>query len=307
MDLVFFGTGDIALPTLRHLLVHPRHKLRAVITQPDKPAGRQLILTPPETKKLALEHGVPVHQPERIRSFLPELAAIPADVYVVMAYGQILPKALLEMPRVACINLHASLLPRHRGAAPIQAAILAGEAESGITVMYIDVGLDSGDILLEKRLPLDPQETGGTLHDKLALLGPDALEEALTVLEAGHAPRLPQDHASATHQGKLTRESGILDWSQPAVDLERRIRAFDPWPGTATRMPNGKVLKVFPPVEILPTSGEPGSVLSAGADGLVIACGSGALRLGQVQAEGKKRMAARDYLSGNSLGEGRFS
>jgi methionyl-tRNA formyltransferase len=256
---------------------------------------------------LALDHGVPVHQPERIRQFLPELAAIPADVYVVMAYGQILPKALLEMPRVACINLHASLLPRHRGAAPIQAAILAGDAESGMTVMYIDVGLDSGDILLEKRIPLDPQETGGTLHDKLALLAPEALEEALTALESGQAARVVQDHAIATHQGKLTRESGLLDWNQPAVELERRIRAFDPWPGTSTRMPTGKVLKIFPPVEILSAPGEPGSVLSAGSEGLVIACGTGALRICQVQAEGKKRMAARDYLAGNSLGDGRFS
>ena len=199
LKLVYLGSGDIGLPTLRALLAS-RHELLAVVTQPDRPVGRHQMLTAGPIKALALAAGVPVLQPERIRrpEAVETMRALGADVFVVFAYGQILPRAVLDAPREACLNLHASLLPRHRGAAPIQAAVLAGDAESGLTVMYMDEGLDTGDALLEKRFGLSPDETGGSLHDRLAEIAPDALFEALDLLASGNAPRRPQDPTLAT-------------------------------------------------------------------------------------------------------------
>ena len=189
MRILYIGTGDIGLPALRSLLDDPAHTVCAVICQPDKPVGRKQILTPPATKVLALERGVPVHQPARIRHAGELIASLQPDLAVVMAYGQILPQAILDLPPLGCLNLHASLLPQHRGAAPIQAAILAGDAETGITVMYMDAGLDTGDALLMERLTIRPDETGGTLHDRLAELSPAALGKALALIAAGTAPR----------------------------------------------------------------------------------------------------------------------
>ena len=244
MKLVYLGSGDIGLPTLRALLAS-RHELLAVVTQPDRPVGRHQILTAGPIKALALAADIPVLQPERIRrpEAVEAMRALGADVFVVFAYGQILPKSVLDAPRVACLNLHASLLPRHRGAAPIQAAILAGDAESGLTVMYMDEGLDTGDALLERRFPLAPDETGGSLHDRLAELAPGALAEALDALAAGTAPRRPQDPALATHAPKLGRQSGRIDWTRDAVSLARLVRAMNPWPGAFTTLPvDGRAL-----------------------------------------------------------------
>ena len=307
MRIIYMGTGEIGVPVLRSLLTGGRHEVCGVICQPDKPVGRKQVLTPPATKVLAEAHGVPVFQPRRIRGEAEMVRSLGADVAVVMAYGQILPRDVLEAPRLGCLNLHASLLPRHRGAAPIQAAILSGDGESGVTVMYMDEGLDTGDILLQERLTLAEAETGGTLHDRLAGISPGALERALDLLAAGMAPRIPQDASLATHTGKLERVHGVLDWSQPAVELARRIRAFDPWPGTSTQLPDGSQLKVFPPVEANPESSgcvPAGTVLSAGADGILIACGDGTLRLHELQAEGRKRMAAGPFLAGRPLRAG---
>ena len=256
MRIVFLGTGDIALPTLRALIADPHHAVVGVVTQPDKPVGRKQVITPPEIKTLALSHGIPVEQPERIRkkAALATIAAWNPEVIVVMAYGQILPKALLDMPSVACLNLHASLLPRHRGAAPVQAAIRDGDAQSGITVMHIAEGLDTGDMVLQHAFDLAPDETGQSLHDRLAACAPKALSEALELLESGNAPRTIQDERHMTHTGKLTRDDGILDWSKPAGELERLIRAYHPWPGTlAFFEENGtkRRLKVFPPVSVM--------------------------------------------------------
>jgi methionyl-tRNA formyltransferase len=248
-----------------------------------------------------------VHQPRRIRTETGLVAGLQPDIAVVMAYGQILPRTVLEVPPLGCLNLHASLLPKHRGAAPIQAVILAGDAESGITVMYMDEGLDTGDILLTERLTLSPDETGGSLHDRLALLAPAALARALELVAAGKAPRTPQDASAMTHTGKLERAHGILTWEESAENLARRVHAFDPWPGTSTTMPDGSTVKIFPPVEALETSGgcaPAGSVLSAGAEGVLVACGSGALRLHQLQAEGRKRLDAAAFLSGRPLAAG---
>ena len=305
MRTLYIGTGEIGLPTLRALLAE--HEVCGVICQPDKPVGRKLVLTPPPTKLLALEHGVPVFQPRRIRHEAALVAELQPDVAVVMAYGQILPKAVLDAPRLGCLNLHASLLPKYRGAAPIQAAILAGDAESGITVMHMDEGLDTGDILLEEKLSLTEQETGGSLHDRLAELAPAALLRALQLLEAGTAPRVPQDAARASHVGKLERAAGVIAWSEPAAMIERRVRAFDPWPGTSTTLPDGAMVKIFPPVEVCegaPGCAPPGSVMSADARGIVIACGDGMLRVHSLQAEGRKRMEAGAFLAGKPLSAG---
>ena len=307
MRILYIGTGTIGLPALRSLLADTAHEVCGVICQPDKPVGRKQVLTPPATKVMAIEGGVAVFQPRRIRTEAALVESLKADVAIVMAYGQILPRAVLDAPRAGCLNLHASLLPRHRGAAPIQAAILAGDTETGLTVMYMDEGLDTGDILLTEKLTLAPDETGGTLHDRLADLAPVTLRRALKLLADGTAPRVPQDAAAVTHTGKLNRADGIIAWSQPAEEIARRIRAFDPWPGTNTTRPDGSLLKIFPPAEALESSGgcaPPGSILSAGPGGILIACKSGTLRVSQLQAEGRKRMDAAAFLAGRPLHAG---
>jgi methionyl-tRNA formyltransferase len=309
MKIVFLGTGDIGLPSLRYLLGNVDHQVVGVITQPDKPVGRKLELTSPAVKVIAQEAGVSVFQPEKIRDFVEPLRALEADLFVVVAYGQLLTQAVLELPKLACINLHASLLPKHRGASPIQAAILAGDATTAMTVMFVALGLDSGDVLLAEEIPISPQETGGSLHDRLAAIGPVALARALPLLATGNPPRTPQDPTLVTHCRKLLRAHGIMDWTMPAVELERRLRAFDPWPGTSTQLPlpdgSRKLLKLFPPVELLDLTGEPGTILAAGADeGLVIACGSGALKFKHLQLEGKRRMTAAEFLAGTPLEPG---
>jgi methionyl-tRNA formyltransferase len=305
MRVVFIGTGEIGVPTLRALLRSPQHELLGAVTQPDKPVGRdQRIQAPPIKAELA-ETSVPILQPVRLRNdeLIERIRALEPDVIVVMAYGQILPKSVLEIPRVACLNLHASLLPRYRGAAPIQAAIAAGESETGITVIYMDEGLDTGDVLLQLRLEILPNETGGSLHDRLAEIAPDALLRALDHLAAGTAPRTPQDSALATYSPKLVREHGKIDWTQPAEVIERKIRAFDPWPGTFTQLADvsGKVrnLKIFHASVVGKQPGKPGSV-SRPNDEVIVATGEGALRLDKVQLEGKRRMRAAEFLRGFS-------
>ena len=310
MRIVFLGTGDIGLPTLEWLLSRREHAVTAVVTQPDKPAGRRMELTPSPIKLLAQARGIPVLQPRRIReeAALEEIRAHAPDVILVMAYGQILPKALLDLPRLACLNLHASLLPRHRGAAPIQAAIEAGDTETGITVMYMAEGLDTGDMLLAHRIPITSSETAGSLHDRLAEITPGALAEALPLVETGTAPREPQDEARATYAPKLTREHGELDWSQRAAILERKVRALNPWPSAYTWLQTNegaRKLKVFASTVEAGTDGRRGGeVLRADKHGVLVAAGDGALLLGEVQLEGKKRMRAGDFLLGHPIPSG---
>jgi methionyl-tRNA formyltransferase len=303
MRILFIGTGDIGLPSLEWLLATPKHEVVGVITQPDKPAGRKLVLTPPEVKVRALAAGLTVLQPPKIRHIVDELKAFEADVAVVMAYGQILPKSVLDVPRLACLNIHASLLPKHRGASPIQAAIREGDAETGVTIMFMDEGLDTGDILLMDAMPILPTDTGGILHDKLALAAPASLEKALDLIATGNPPRAPQDNALSTHCGKLKREDGRLDWSRSAVELERLIRAYNPWPGTSCVLPDGKPLKVHRATmlegDACPTAG---TIISADPkSGLIVSCGSGLLKFEEVQAEGGKRLPAADFLRGHVL------
>ena len=309
MRILFLGTGEIGLPTLRSLLADPAHTVVGCVTQPDKPVGRRQELQAPEVKTVALSAGIPVFQPERVRAAeaLDELRKLAPDVIVVVAYGQILPRPLLEMPRVACLNLHASLLPRHRGASPIHAAIEAGDRETGMTVMYMAEGLDAGDVLLKKAILIRRRETAGTLHDRLAEIGPAALREALCLLETGAAPRIPQDPAQVTYAGKLGREHGRIDWGAGCVEVERKIRAMNPWPAAHTVLPAGggfKVLKLFRAIAVRRTGGHPGSVLQAGPNGLLVAAGAGSVLLREVQLEGKKRMEAGEFLRGHGIEPG---
>jgi methionyl-tRNA formyltransferase len=304
MRVVFIGTGEIGVPALRALQNSSEHELAGVVTQPDKPVGRDQKLTAPPIKAALAGEKMSILQPKRIkdRQSIEEIRALQPDVIVVMAYGQILPRDVLEIPCVACLNLHASLLPRGRGAAPIQASIAAGDRETGVTVMYMDEGLDTGDILLERKIDIRPTDTGGSLHDRLGEIAPGALLEALLLLASGKAPRAPQDKSLATTAPKLNREDGRIDWSEPAEVIERKIRAFNPWPGAFTIIADaagkGHNLKIFS-AAIVDLSGKPGEILRGGEE-IVVASGKGALSLGEVQLEGKRRMKAEEFLRGFS-------
>lgn len=299
MRLIFIATGDIALPSFRHLLENGPRPL-ALVTQPDKPFGRHQTLAPPAIKVEALAAGIPVYQPEKIGDITEELAALEPEILVVMAYGQILRKNILTLASRAIINLHASLLPKYRGAACIQAAIDAGDPETGITAMHVIRELDAGDMIVLKAIPITPEETGGTLHDRLAELAPAVMAEALEKLADGTAARVPQNEAASSYISKLEREHGKLDWSHDATALERRIRAYDPWPGTYTLATEGgqaKRLKIFPPVTVLQQNLSAGEILIEEGH-LIVGCGTGALRLHSVQPNGGRRMSADDYLRG---------
>jgi methionyl-tRNA formyltransferase len=298
MRIVFIGTGDIGLPTLR-ALQKSEHELLGVVTQPDKPAGREQKITAPPVKAEIAGSKLPVLQPAKIKDqqAIEQIRALAPDVVVVMAYGQILPGAVLEISKIACLNLHASLLPRWRGAAPIQAAIAAGDRETGITVMHMDEGLDTGDILLQRRIDIQATDTGGSLHDRLAEIATEALLEALGLLASGTASRIPQDKQLATYAPKLNREAGRIDWNEPAAVIERNIRAYNPWPGAFTELENQK-LKIFS-AAIVHLRGKPGEILRRDTE-FVIATSDGALSLIEIQLEGKRRMRAADFLRGHN-------
>jgi methionyl-tRNA formyltransferase len=314
MRIVFIGTGEIGVPTLRALL-ESEHEVVAVVTQPDKPVGREQSIESPPIKKAITRSGgfqtavgssaagkpplLEVLQPAKIKdpSVIEQIRRLAPDVIVVVAYGQILSRDVLEIPRLACLNLHASLLPRWRGAAPIQAAIAAGDSETGVTVMYMDEGLDTGDILLQSNVEILPNDTGGSLHDRLAQIAPETLLESLRLLAAGNAPRIPQDNARATYAPKLKREHGQIDWSESAEAVERKIRAYHSWPGAFMKV-DGQNLKVFS-ASVADLNGQPGEILRSDKD-LIVATGKGALSLAEVQLEGKRRMSAAEFLRGHS-------
>ena len=303
MRIVFIGTGEIGVPTLKALL-NSEHEVVGIVTQPDKPVGREQQIETPPIKKALLSGAPggrvlpgPILQSAQIKDqqAIEEIRVLKPDVIVVMAYGQILPRDVLEIPRLACLNVHASLLPRWRGAAPIQAAIAAGDRETGITVMYMDEGLDTGDILLQRKIEILPSNTGESLHDRLSHVAPEALLESLRLLAAGNTPRVRQDNAHATYAPKLKREHGRIDWSESAEAIERKIRAFNPWPGAFMKL-TGRNLKIFS-ASVVDLGGKPGEILSSENE-LVIAAGKGALSLGEVQLEGKRRMSAVEFLRG---------
>ena len=299
MRTVFIGTGEIGVPTLR-ALQKSDHELVGAVTQPDKPAGREQKITAPPVKVAVSGSNIPILQPSKIKeaAAIDRIRAFKPDVVVVMAYGQILPRAVLEIPKIACLNLHASLLPRWRGAAPIQAAIAAGDHETGITVMYMNEGLDTGDILLKRKIDILPTDTGRSLHDRLAEIAPEALLAALQMLANGSAPRIPQDNALTNYAPKLDRKAGRIDWNESAKQIERKIRAYDPWPGAFADF-DGRKLKVFT-AAITDLHGKPGEILRRDRE-LVVATSDASLSLTEVQFEGKRRLSAVEFLRGAKL------
>ena len=293
MRIVFAGTPEFAAQHLQALLDAGR-QIVAVYTQPDRPAGRGQKLMPSPVKQLALQHGIAVYQPQTLRdpAAQAELAALTPDLMVVVAYGLILPQVVLDTPRLGCINSHASLLPRWRGAAPIQRAIEAGDASSGVTVMQMEAGLDTGPMLLKMTTTITAEDTGGSLHDRLAQLGSAAVVEAVTKLAAGELRGEVQDDSLATYAHKLNKDEARLDWSRPAVELERLVRAFNPWPICHSTL-NGEALKIHA-AQLGEGQGTPGSVLAADKSGLTVACGEGALRLTRLQLPGGKPLSFAD-------------
>ena len=293
MRIVFAGTPEFAAQHLQALLDAGR-EIVAVYTQPDRPAGRGQKLMPSPVKQLALQHGIAVYQPQTLRdpAAQAELAALTPDLMVVVAYGLILPQVVLDTPRLGCINSHASLLPRWRGAAPIQRAIEAGDASSGVTVMQMEAGLDTGPMLLKVTTTITAEDTGGSLHDRLAQLGSAAVVEAVTKLAAGELRGEVQDDSLATYAHKLNKDEARLDWSRPAVELERLVRAFNPWPICHSTL-NGEALKIHA-AQLGEGQGTPGSVLAADKSGLTVACGEGALRLTRLQLPGGKPLSFAD-------------
>ncbi len=296
MRIVFAGTPEFAAQHLQALL-NSEHELVAVYTQPDRPAGRGQKLMPSPVKQLALQHAIPVYQPQTLRDPVAqeELAALQADLLVVVAYGLILPQVVLDTPRLGCINSHASLLPRWRGAAPIQRAIEAGDDESGVTVMQMEAGLDTGPMLLKVRTPITAEDTGGSLHDRLAELGPPAVLQAISALATGTLKGEVQDDDLATYAHKLNKDEARLDWQRPAVELERLIRAFYPWPICHSTL-NGAPLKVLA-AQWVQGQGQPGQIIQADREGLSVACGEGALRLTRLQLPGGKALNFADLLN----------
>ena len=297
LSVAFAGTPEFAAQALDAIL-KAGYAVPLVLTQPDRPAGRGMKLSPSAVKQLALAHGIEVDQPEKLRTDAQRarLADCAPDVLVVAAYGLILPKAVLELPRLGCINIHASLLPRWRGAAPIHRAIEAGDAETGITIMQMDEGLDTGPMLLRRALPIAAGDTTASLHDRLAALGGDCIVEALAALQCGQLSPTPQPAEGVTYAAKIGRAEADIDWSRPALEIERAMRAFDPFPGAVSTLRDTAV-KCWK-AQVVAGEGEPGRVLAVDADGIVVACGRDALRCTVLQRPGSKRLPAGEFLRG---------
>ena len=311
LRIVFMGTPDFAVPCLQTLLDSP-HSVVGVFTQPDKPQGRKMVLTPPPVKVLAAENGVPVFQPEKMKdpATLEQLKALDPDLIGVVAYGRILPRAVLELPRYGCINVHASLLPKYRGAGPIQWAVINGEKESGVTTMYMCREIDKGDMLLKETVTLDPKETADSLQDKLSMMGGPLLLKTIDQLEDGSAVRIPQCEEESTYAPKLQKTKVNIDWTMDADRIERLVRGLNSWPGTFTKI-HGKTVKIWDCdvvcQETLTESqaaATPGTVIVSEKDQLIVKAGNGALSLRMLQPEGKKNMSVDAYLRGYPIAQG---
>ncbi len=305
MRIVFMGTPEFSVPTLE-ALIKGGHQVVAAVTQPDKPKGRGKEMQFPAVKEAALQYGIPVLQPKRAReeTFIEELRSYQADVIVVIAFGQILPKAILDMPKYGCINIHASLLPRLRGSAPIQWAIINGEEKTGITTMYMDVGIDTGDMLLKEEYIISPDETGGSLHDRLAHMGGDLILETLKQLEQGTLVREKQNDEESTYVKMLDKAIGKINFDESAKTIERLIRGLNPWPSAYTTI-EGKTLKIWK-AEVISDLNEAknGEIIDIGKDYFDVKTGDGILRVKELQLEGKKRMSVDAFLRGYSLIKG---
>ena len=305
MKVLFWGTPAFALPALRSLS-EEGHVVVGVVTQPDRPAGRGREVAMSPIKQEALQEGIPVLQPEKARGdeFMAQIRALDADLSVVVAYGQILKPEVLAVPRLGSVNIHASLLPELRGAAPIQWAIVRGHAASGVTIMRMEAGLDSGPMLMRVEEPIEPEESAGELGARLAEIGAEALVEVLALLETGDIAEEPQDHARATYAPKVDRETARIDWSKPADEVALWIRGMDDVPGAWSPLGAKGPVKLFRPKVVNETGGFPGEVIEAGDGGVLIACGMGAVRVREVQPPGKRRMPAGDWVRGRGVAVG---
>ena len=306
MRIIYMGTPDFAVPTL-DTLIQSEHEVIAVITQPDKPKGRGKAMQFPPVKEKALEYDIPVYQPAKVRDpeFIKQMEQWKPDAIIVVAFGQILPKAVLDLPKYGCINVHASLLPKYRGAAPIQWVIIDGEKETGITTMFMDTKLDTGDMIKKTVIPIDGKETGGSLHDKLAVLGGPLILETLKELENGTAVRIKQDDSKSCYAKMLTKSLGNIDWSQPAVQIERLIRGLNSWPSAYTEW-NQKTLKIWS-ADVVAQNAEgavSGQVVKRQKNALIVQTGDECLSLKEVQLQGKKRMDIDAFLRGYDIAEG---
>jgi methionyl-tRNA formyltransferase len=305
LRVIFMGTAELSCDSLRALVESPEFHVVAVVTQPDRPKGRELKLQPSPVKELARQANLPVLQPERARdeAFAGALRDLRPDLIAVAAYGQILPQSILDLPRYGCLNVHTSLLPRYRGAAPIQWAILNGDTETGVTIMKMDAGLDTGGILTQAQTPICPEDNAGTLHDRLARMGAELLVRTIPDYTTGKLSPRPQPTEGAVYAPKIKKQDGLIDWTQPARAIWNRVRGLVPWPGAFSFLPGPPrphVLK-FWQAEIVDRSGAPGEVLQADKAGIVVGCGSGALRILVLQREGGRRLGAQEFLAGHPL------
>jgi methionyl-tRNA formyltransferase len=305
LRIIFMGTPELAGESLKALLNAPGFQIVAVVTQPDQPKGRGLKLQASSVKEIARHQNLPVLQPERAReeSFIQQLRQFEPDLIAVAAYGQILPKSILDLPRFGCLNVHTSLLPKYRGAAPIQRAILEGESETGVTIMKMDVGMDTGDILAQEKTPISPGDNSHILHDRLAQIGARLLVQTIPDYVAGKIQPRPQPAEGASHAAKIKKQDGQIDWTQSAEAIWNRIRALTPWPGAFTHLPaqpQPQLLKIWE-AEPQANRGTPGEILQADKAGLIIGCGTGSLRVTTLQREGGRRLSAAEFLLGHPL------
>lgn len=304
MDIVFLGTPDFAVPVLKALI--DKHNVIAVISQPDRPKGRGKKLQPTPVKVVAEESNIPVYQPEKIKDeeFTAFLETIKADVFVAVAYGQILSERILNIPKYGCINVHGSLLPEYRGAAPIQQSILDGKAKTGVTIMYMEKGLDTGDMILKKEIEITPDDTYGSLHDKMAPVGAKALIEALDMLEKGTVKAEKQDDSLSTYAHMITKEMGKIDWTKSSEVIRNQIRGFNPVPGAYTTL-NDEILKIYAADITEGTKGKPGEITAVDKKkGFTVRTGDSALLIKEIQAKGGKKMNTADYMRGHSIEKG---
>lgn len=310
MNIVFMGTPDFAVPTLQ-MLIDEKYNIQAVVTQPDRPKGRGNKLAAPPVKVLAEKYNLPVMQPEKIKEdndFIEIIKELSPDLIIVVAFGQILPKNILDIPKYGCVNIHGSLLPKYRGAAPIQWSIINGDQITGVTIMYMDVGMDTGDMISKTPIAIEPDETSGTLHDKMMYIGAKALKEVLPDILSGKCVAEKQDPNEASYASMLDKQMGLIDWNQSSKKIECLVRGLNPWPVAYTYY-NSELLKIWGVklLEDIEPNVEPGHIIEVAAEeGIIVATQDGALLITEIQAQGRKRMSMSDYLRGHEINENDF-